>query len=68
MRKRGQEEQESQGSVTETVLVLQVGGSLGAYECGVYKAFAKQLFILPCGQWWNICLSVLTDPDLQRPN
>ena len=26
---------------TETVLVLQGGGSLGAYECGVYKTLAK---------------------------
>lgn len=26
----------------ETVLVLQGGGSLGAYECGVYKALSKQ--------------------------
>src|SRR5918994_6927461 len=25
----------------ETVLVLQGGGSLGAYECGVYKAFER---------------------------
>ena len=25
----------------ETILVLQGGGSLGAYECGVYKAFYK---------------------------
>ncbi|HJS81408.1 MAG TPA: patatin-like phospholipase family protein, partial [Nitrososphaera sp.] len=25
----------------ETVLVMQGGGSLGAYECGVYKALAK---------------------------
>jgi NTE family protein len=25
----------------ETVLVLQGGGSLGAYECGVYKAIYK---------------------------
>jgi NTE family protein len=25
----------------ETVLVLQGGGSLGAYECGVYKALAR---------------------------
>ena len=25
----------------ETVLILQGGGSLGAYECGVYKALAK---------------------------
>src|SRR5438093_5161633 len=25
----------------ETVLVLQGGGSLGAYECGVYKTLAK---------------------------
>src|SRR5438093_6777309 len=28
-------------SVTETVLVLQGGGSLGAFECRVYKTFAK---------------------------
>src|SRR5689334_1547191 len=26
---------------TETVLVMQAGGSLGAYECGVFKALAK---------------------------
>src|SRR5215203_4373706 len=26
---------------TENVLVLQGGGSLGAYECGVYKTLAK---------------------------
>jgi predicted acylesterase/phospholipase RssA len=26
----------------ETVLVLQGGGSLGAYECGVYKTLAAQ--------------------------
>ena len=26
---------------TETVLVLQGGGSLGAYECGVYKCLYK---------------------------
>jgi len=26
----------------ETILVLQGGGSLGAYECGVYKTLAKQ--------------------------
>jgi len=25
----------------ETVLVMQGGGSLGAYECGVYKALSK---------------------------
>jgi NTE family protein len=25
----------------ETILVLQGGGSLGAYECGVYKALYK---------------------------
>jgi NTE family protein len=29
------------GTETETVLVLQGGGTLGAYECGVYKTFAK---------------------------
>jgi NTE family protein len=27
---------------SETVLVMQGGGSLGAYECGVYKALAKR--------------------------
>ena len=27
---------------TETVLVMQGGGSLGAYECGVYKTLSKQ--------------------------
>lgn len=26
----------------ETVLVLQGGGALGAYECGVYKALEEQ--------------------------
>ncbi len=41
MRKQEQQDQQSQPSVTETVLVLQGGGSLGAYECGVYKTFAK---------------------------
>lgn len=25
----------------ETVLILQGGGSLGAYECGMYKSLAK---------------------------
>lgn len=42
MRKQEEQHQPSQGSVTETVLVLQGGGSLGAYECGVYKALAKR--------------------------
>ncbi|HET7148847.1 MAG TPA: patatin-like phospholipase family protein [Candidatus Nitrosopolaris sp.] len=41
MRKQ-EEQQQSLGSVTETVLVLQGGGSLGAYECGVYKTLAKR--------------------------
>ncbi len=36
-----QQPQTSQESETETVLVLQGGGSLGAYECGVYKTIAK---------------------------
>ena len=31
----------SSKSKTEIVLVLQGGGSLGAYECGVYKALNK---------------------------
>lgn len=34
--------EERQGELpTETVLVLQGGGSLGAYECGVYKTLVK---------------------------
>jgi NTE family protein len=41
MRKKEEQHQQSQGSVTESVLVLQGGGSLGAYECGVYKTFAR---------------------------
>ncbi len=41
MRKQEEQRQPSQGSVTETVLVLQGGGSLGAYESGVYKTMAK---------------------------
>ena len=41
MRKKEEQHQQSQGSVTETVLVLQGGGSLGAYECGVFKTLAK---------------------------
>jgi NTE family protein len=38
--KQQQEEKLKELSV-ETVLVLQGGGSLGAYECGVYKTLAK---------------------------
>jgi NTE family protein len=41
MRKKEGQQQHLQKSVTETVLVLQGGGSLGAYECGVYKTLAK---------------------------
>ena len=41
MRKQEEQHHLSQGTVTETVLVLQGGGSLGAYECGVYKTLAK---------------------------
>jgi NTE family protein len=26
----------------ETVLIMQGGGSLGAYECGVYKSLTRQ--------------------------
>ncbi|HSA76854.1 MAG TPA: patatin-like phospholipase family protein, partial [Nitrosarchaeum sp.] len=32
----------SKKSKYETILVLQGGGSLGAYECGVFKALSKQ--------------------------
>ena len=37
---RNKEEKQKELPV-ETVLVLQGGGSLGAYECGVYKTLAK---------------------------
>ena len=37
---RNKEEKQNELSV-ETVLVMQGGGSLGAYECGVYKTLAK---------------------------
>ncbi|MGA9841651.1 MAG: patatin-like phospholipase family protein [Nitrososphaeraceae archaeon] len=37
---RNKEEKQEQ-LPTETVLVLQGGGSLGAYECGVYKTLVK---------------------------
>lgn len=36
-----QQEEKQKESPVETVLVLQGGGSLGAYECGVYKTLAK---------------------------
>ena len=43
---RNKEDEEEEGKQkeelsAETVLVLQGGGSLGAYECGVYKTLAK---------------------------
>ena len=28
-------------NLAETVLIMKGGGSLGAYECGVYKTLAK---------------------------
>ena len=37
---RNKEEKQEELPV-ETVLVLQGGGSLGAYECGVYKTLIK---------------------------
>lgn len=40
LNKQQQEEKQKEWPV-ETVLVLQGGGSLGAYECGVYKTLAK---------------------------
>jgi len=39
--KQEEEEERKEELPTETVLVLQGGGSLGAYECGVYKTLAK---------------------------
>lgn len=32
---------QSMDSKLETVLVMQGGGSLGAYECGAYKSLAR---------------------------
>ena len=37
---RNKEEKQEELPV-ETVLLLQGGGSLGAYECGVYKSLVK---------------------------
>jgi predicted acylesterase/phospholipase RssA len=34
-------DKENDSRKLETVLVMQGGGSLGAYECGVYKALSK---------------------------
>ena len=42
----------------ETVLVMQGGGSLGAYECGVYKALSKR------GKKFDIVAVQLTLPLL----
>src|SRR6185312_7982015 len=39
--KQEEEEERKEELPTETVLVLQGGGSLGAYECGVYKTLAR---------------------------
>jgi NTE family protein len=41
LNKQQQEEEKEKNLPVETVLVLQGGGSLGAYECGVYKTLAK---------------------------
>jgi NTE family protein len=41
LNKQQQEEEKQKELSVETVLVLQGGGSLGAYECGVYKTLAK---------------------------
>ena len=38
---RNKEEEKQNELSVETVLVMQGGGSLGAYECGVYKTLAK---------------------------
>ncbi|HXP48354.1 MAG TPA: hypothetical protein VN922_00285, partial [Bacteroidia bacterium] len=38
----GMADKEKETTVPETVLILQGGGSLGAYECGVWKALAKR--------------------------
>ncbi len=39
--KRSQKDKDTENLELETVLVLQGGGSLGAYECGVYKTLYK---------------------------
>ena len=36
-----QQYEQQQQYTPETVLVMQSGGSLGAYECGVYKTLAR---------------------------
>ena len=36
-----QYEQQQRQHKPETVLVMQSGGSLGAYECGIYKTLAR---------------------------
>ena len=41
MKVNKEQHEHAQVQRTETVLVLQGGGSLGAYECGVYKTIAK---------------------------
>jgi NTE family protein len=38
----GMADKEKETTVPETILILQGGGSLGAYECGVWKALAKR--------------------------
>ncbi|HEY6883720.1 MAG TPA: patatin-like phospholipase family protein [Nitrososphaeraceae archaeon] len=41
MIQKQQYEQQQRQHTPETVLVMQSGGSLGAYECGVYKTLAR---------------------------
>jgi NTE family protein len=41
MKVNKEQHEQAQAQQSETVLVLQGGGSLGAYECGVYKTIAK---------------------------
>ena len=36
---------------TENVLVLQGGGSLGAFACGVYKALVKKDIRIDIARW-----------------
>jgi hypothetical protein len=53
----------------ETVLVMQGGGSLGAYECGVYRLFqnmVKNLILLLALQLVQLLLPVSQTTILQR--
>ena len=54
----------------ETVLTLQGGGSLGAYECGVYKAIAKhkiKLDIISATSIGSVNAAIITGSKNDEP-